>query len=1047
MKKLLLFISLVICLNAFGQNTYKNIYKSTSPYGINAFGNMYIGDSTLTALITWVFYGSSLTASPGPCSAIGWVAQMASERQFIPVDSAIPGTGISPNCPVNPSLAMIHRIAGFPVHTAGGKFLFDAGVNDVYSDSVAYALALGQILDSLTMNRGWAASDIYVISSFRASTFTDTQLLKVNIKVCAPRGVNIIDVLHPLYYHYHYLNQNTNCPDSTHPTTLGMLIAENVITNSLPFGSFRGNVTITGNTLNSGTLTVNGTDSLNGKTYLVGGLQQRVNDGHIDVFGIQTNGGDYGEFRFITANVSAGDSMSLRHTVQAGNGSSFDLWHYKTTGQVLIAHFGGSTDATVLGGSTPLAGYLLTVNGNASMAQANVTAGLYVAGDANYQDYRLPLFTNGSTHIAIGINSSNLIKIDNGFGGLAFGSGGASFAAKIEFLLNGHLILNAPNSITDTLSAWLQVKGLSYLGDSVNLGRVATGTTADSVLMIGANHFVHKLAFSAFGGGGGGFTNPMTTTNDMIFQTGGTYARLAAPGHDGMVLKSISGSLGWGDTTAAGTSLTTAAISATAVTNGVDITTGILTLHSFDATHGGVVTTGSQTFPGQKTFSDGSIFGFASGTQAYIRGSGGVFIQDNGTSDINIGSSATTSTTRIFMRTTTQYNTSDINGLGQMDITGNFLFNSTSGSTGGRLLVSGGNVFEDAMSSTGGFNWRTNAGGTTLATLVGATGNLLLGTTTDVPTSIFTPTSTAKGDFPAPIMTLAQFTAISSKATGLHAILSDSSNKMAIYNGTKIVTYATTDQLSASSTPGLQTVLNVSGTLSNSNTITTPASNNLTFSGGQFAIIGNYTWNPSSGIINSRIELSPGTLNDATNTGTVTNAYVIGTTTPVLTASSAVTYTNAYTEFINAAPSASTNVTITNAYALGVGGATLIQGDITSTHQYDNTSTPGIAAGTGAGTSPTVSVSGTDQSGVITVTTGTAPTLSAVVATITYASGYSFKNASYPILYPANAATALLSGTSMVFTTGSTSNFTITAGSIALSSATAYSWYYKVGAR
>jgi hypothetical protein len=728
MKNTLLVLSLFVCINALGQPT-RNINKSTNPYGINSFGNMYIGDSTLTALITWVFYGSSLTASPGPCSTVAWVTQLSSERQFIPVDSAIPGTGISPNCPVNPSLAMIHRIPGFPVHTAGGKFLFDAGVNDVYSDSVAYALALGQILDTLTMNRGWAASDIYVISSFRASTFTDTQLLKVNIKVCAPRGVNIIDVLHPLYYHYHYLGQNTNCPDSTHPTTLGMLIAENVITNSLPFGSFRGNLTTTGNTVHLGTLTVNGTDSFNSKIYPVGGISQSVANGKIMHYVVQVGGTDYGEEDYKFSNVGVPDTVVMRASGNSGNGSSFDFIHYKTTGQVNMLHIGGSTDATVLGGTTPLAGYLLTVNGNASMAQANVTAGLYVAGDANYLDYRLPLFTNGGTHIGIGINSSNLIKIDNGFGGLAFGSGGASFAAKIEFLLNGHLILNAPNSITDTLSSWLQVKGLSYLGDSVNLGRVATGTTADSVLMIGANHYVHKLAFSAFGGGGG-FTNPMTTTNDMIFQTGGTYSRLPAPGHDGMILKSISGSLGWGDTAVNGSTFTIGALNATSTANGLTYSGGVLNGTYADATNGGFVSNTTQTFAGAKTFAGGTILGFAT-NQAYIRGTGGIFIGDNSTQNLTMNSGASTGTGVMFFRTVTQYNSSDLNVHGQLDIDGNFLFNSTTGSTGGRLLVSAGDVYADAMSSTGGFNWRTNAGGTTLARLIGSNAHFLVNSATD----------------------------------------------------------------------------------------------------------------------------------------------------------------------------------------------------------------------------------------------------------------------------------------------------------------------------
>lgn len=105
---------------------------------------------------------------------------------------------------------------------------------------------------------------------------------------------------------------------------------------------------------------------------------------------------------------------------------------------------------------------------------------------------------------------------------------------------------------------------------------------------------------------------------------------------------------------------------------------------------------------------------------------------------------------------------------------------------------------------------------------------------------------------------------------------------------------------------------------------------------------------------------------------------------------------------------------------------------------------PAIAAGTGAGTSPTVSLTGGDLNGVITVTTGTLPTASGVVVTVTYHSAYD--NDTYPILQPANSLTALLTGATMVFTTGSTTTFTITAGTGGLAAATTYIWYYHVGA-
>lgn len=176
--------------------------------------------------------------------------------------------------------------------------------------------------------------------------------------------------------------------------------------------------------------------------------------------------------------------------------------------------------------------------------------------------------------------------------------------------------------------------------------------------------------------------------------------------------------------------------------------------------------------------------------------------------------------------------------------------------------------------------------------------------------------------------------------------------------------------------------------------------------------------------------------------------------------SGAVTVTDMVGMYITGAPIAGTSNTSTrsstlyldtNAVGSGVAdsfainakpntGATRNWG-IKSTGQYLYASpTPTIAAGAGAGTTPTIAIAGTHEGGIISLTTGTTPTLSAVVATITYANA--FPTNSSVVLYPANAATALLSGTSMLFTTGGTTNFTMTAGTVALTAATAYKWNY-----
>lgn len=106
------------------------------------------------------------------------------------------------------------------------------------------------------------------------------------------------------------------------------------------------------------------------------------------------------------------------------------------------------------------------------------------------------------------------------------------------------------------------------------------------------------------------------------------------------------------------------------------------------------------------------------------------------------------------------------------------------------------------------------------------------------------------------------------------------------------------------------------------------------------------------------------------------------------------------------------------------------------------TGKPTIAAGTGAGTSPTLSVSATSTDGRmnITVTTGTLPTLSASVFTVTFNQTWG----SVPVVTfsPANNNAASLTGVSMVFMDAgaSTTTFICTAGTTALTAATTYVW-------
>lgn len=115
-------------------------------------------------------------------------------------------------------------------------------------------------------------------------------------------------------------------------------------------------------------------------------------------------------------------------------------------------------------------------------------------------------------------------------------------------------------------------------------------------------------------------------------------------------------------------------------------------------------------------------------------------------------------------------------------------------------------------------------------------------------------------------------------------------------------------------------------------------------------------------------------------------------------------------------------------------------------YQLGNTPTgqePSITAGAGAGTSPTVTIVGGSLSGDVTVTTGTAPTGSnATILTLTYPN--SFATGSFPVFYPANAATAALTNLTGTYSTGTTNTALLVSGSSALTASTVYKWHYVI---
>jgi hypothetical protein len=133
----------------------------------------------------------------------------------------------------------------------------------------------------------------------------------------------------------------------------------------------------------------------------------------------------------------------------------------------------------------------------------------------------------------------------------------------------------------------------------------------------------------------------------------------------------------------------------------------------------------------------------------------------------------------------------------------------------------------------------------------------------------------------------------------------------------------------------------------------------------------------------------------------------------------------------------------TSIVRVNTSGTIITSADINAKHIKGNSGALSIAASTGAGTSPSsISVVGTDMSGVVTLTTGTSPSINAVLATITY--NTAFSTAPVVVITPANAASASLVAAQAVWVNIATGNFTINTNTTALNASTIYKWNYVV---
>lgn len=124
-------------------------------------------------------------------------------------------------------------------------------------------------------------------------------------------------------------------------------------------------------------------------------------------------------------------------------------------------------------------------------------------------------------------------------------------------------------------------------------------------------------------------------------------------------------------------------------------------------------------------------------------------------------------------------------------------------------------------------------------------------------------------------------------------------------------------------------------------------------------------------------------------------------------------------------------------------GAKTFAGNVSIPHIISTGSTPGIAAGAGAGTSPTISISGTDMAGTISLTAGTTPTAGQIIATITFATAYGA--APIVVMQPANQALNSATVFPTISVASGTTTFTFYTNNVTgVLGSTHYEWNYIV---
>ncbi len=117
-------------------------------------------------------------------------------------------------------------------------------------------------------------------------------------------------------------------------------------------------------------------------------------------------------------------------------------------------------------------------------------------------------------------------------------------------------------------------------------------------------------------------------------------------------------------------------------------------------------------------------------------------------------------------------------------------------------------------------------------------------------------------------------------------------------------------------------------------------------------------------------------------------------------------------------------------------------GTNTEKNFYSTSSAPSISAGVGAGTSPTVTINGTNQDGVITLTVGTLPA-TGLLFQATMSGSFAYPNQCIPVFQANSATNQTLSGITLK-ASGSTTVFALSTDTVLVPGGI-YSFYYHNG--